>query len=156
MRRILGTLVVLAAIVVGVGIWRDWFHFRSQSSTNDDQTTTFSVDVNRQKIQDDKAAAAESARQLGERIQEGAQGIASGHSARGHIAKVGPMDNRVLVVKTSDDKELTLQLEPTTKIFGNEQAMQYQDLHEGEHIWVTYSIQDGKNIARSITILPAA
>ena len=153
MRRLLGTIVVLIGIVIIIGIWRDWFQFRSHS--NDDHMDTFSVDVNRQKLREDTAAAEKSARHIGDRIRENAEGILPEHSASGRIAHVWPMDKDLRIV-TSENKELALKVEPNTKIIENEQAMQLDGLREGERVWVVYAIKDGKNVARSITILPAS
>jgi hypothetical protein len=155
MRRLLGSLLIIIAIIVAVGIWRGWFNFRSQSAREDENRTTFSVDVNRNQIERDTAAVERSARQVGERIKEDAHGLAGDHTARGTIARIGAMEKHVLV-RTSDNKELIVEVEPATRIIENEQPIQLDGLREGERVLVTYSTRDGKNIAGSITILPAS
>src|SRR5579864_4926405 len=155
MRRFLGTLLILIVIIIVIGLWRGWFNFRSHSSIEDENRTTYSVDVNRNRIDQDTAAVERSARQAGERIKEDAQALAGNPSARGTIARVGRSEKHILI-RTTDNKDSTVEVEPSTKIVANDQAMQLDGLHEGEQVWVSYSVHDGKNVARSITILPAS
>ena len=155
MRRLLGTLVVLIAIVLGVGIWRGWFDFRSPSNSGGEKGTSYSVDVDRTQIERDTAAVERAARQTGERIKENVQGVAAKHTANGIINEVGRTEKN-LRVRTYDNKDLTVSIEPSTKIMENEQNMQLDGLQKGEQVWISYSVQDGKNVARSITLLPSS
>ena len=154
MRRLLGSLVVLIAIVVVIGIWRGWFDFRSNSREGDGNRT-YSVDVNRTQIAKDTAVVGQSARQVGERIKENVENVAGQHSANGIIIRVERKD-KLLQIRTSENKELTIAIEPSTKIVENEESVQLDGLRDGERVWITYSVQDGKNVAQSITVLPTS
>lgn len=61
MRKFLGTLVILAAIVVGVGFYRGWFDV-----STDDQSSETNVElkIDKDKIKQDAEAASEKAREL--------------------------------------------------------------------------------------------
>jgi hypothetical protein len=155
MRRLFGTLVVLALILIAIGIWRGWFGFRSHSRPGEENRTTYSVDVNHNQIERDTAAVDRSARQAGERIKENVQAVTGQRTVNGTITQVGRMEKH-LQVRTAENKELTIAIESSTSIVENEQTMQFDGLHEGEQVWITYSVQDGKNIARSITVLPTS
>lgn len=61
MRKFLGTLVILALIVAGVGFYRGWF-----GVSTDDQPgeTNIEVTIDKDKIKQDAEAASEKAREL--------------------------------------------------------------------------------------------
>jgi hypothetical protein len=54
MIRFLGVLVVLSAIVAGIGFYRGWFHTESTNAGGHDAVT---VTVDKDKINQDKASA---------------------------------------------------------------------------------------------------
>jgi|HubBroStandDraft_1064217.scaffolds.fasta_scaffold198435_1 hypothetical protein len=62
MIRFLGILVVLAALVAGIGYYRGWFHAAS-ADTNGQGTVTLTVD--KDKLNQDKASAQQEVQDLG-------------------------------------------------------------------------------------------
>ena len=62
MIRILGMLVVLLAVIAGIGYYRGWFHAGS-TDTNGQQTVTVTVD--KDKLDQDKASAQQEVQDLG-------------------------------------------------------------------------------------------
>lgn len=77
MRRLFVAVFLLLAVVVGLGIYRDWFHF----STSDKDTGKVNVDlsIDKDKMKADAEAAKEKAKTLGAQAR-GAVTPASGHS----------------------------------------------------------------------------
>jgi len=61
MTRFLGTLVVIGAIVAGIGYYRGWFHAESRQ-TNGQGTVTLTVD--KDKLNQDKASAQQQVQNL--------------------------------------------------------------------------------------------
>ncbi len=61
MRKFLGTLVLLAAVVVGVGWMRGWFDINTQSV---DDETNIEFRIDKEKIKQDAEAAKEKAREI--------------------------------------------------------------------------------------------
>ena len=66
MKRLLIVLVVLAAIVVGFGYYQGWFSF---SKSSGDDKMNFSIEVDKNKIQQDKESAKEKIRELQDKTQ---------------------------------------------------------------------------------------
>lgn len=62
MIRFLGVLVVLLAIVAGIGYYRGWFHTESRGANGQDSVT---VTVDKDKINQDKASAEQQVSDLG-------------------------------------------------------------------------------------------
>ena len=67
MRKFLGTLVLLASIVAGVGFSRGWFDV-----STDDQpgTTNVELKIDKEKIKQDAETAAEKARELADQSKD--------------------------------------------------------------------------------------
>jgi hypothetical protein len=67
MRGLFGLIVLLLAIVVGVGFYQGWFHF-STGSTGNESSATISVD--RDKIRADEGKAKEKLEEYGQKAKE--------------------------------------------------------------------------------------
>jgi hypothetical protein len=64
MMRLLGILVVLFALVAGVGYYRGWFHADAGAVNNQ---STLTVTVDKDKIDQDKAKAQQEVQDLGKK-----------------------------------------------------------------------------------------
>ena len=67
MTRFLGTLVLLAAIIIGLGWYLGWFHF---STTSDDQKTHINLTVDQDKIRKDEETAKQKLRGIEHKVKE--------------------------------------------------------------------------------------
>jgi hypothetical protein len=76
MGRFIVALLVLAAIVVGVGYYLDWFHVSKEDSTG---KTSIQVTIDKEKIQADENRAKEKVQNLGHQASERAN-EATSHS----------------------------------------------------------------------------
>jgi hypothetical protein len=70
MTRILGTLVLLAAILAVIGFSRGWFY---AETTTGDQQSTVNVTIDKDKIRQDENTAQEKAQQLKQDLGAGNQ-----------------------------------------------------------------------------------
>ena len=61
MRKFLGTLVIFALIVAGVGFYRGWFGVSADDQPGE---TSVELKIDKEKIQQDAEAASEKAREL--------------------------------------------------------------------------------------------
>src|SRR5271166_5545192 len=123
MRAIFFTLVLAVLIVVGLGFYLGWFQIHT--TRDNDNKVHVTLDVNRNKIDQDTQKARERAGQVGNQVKEGVQRAAgtvaaATHTqrAKGTLAAVDEADSR-LTVQTEDNKTLTIQAAPTTKIRRN-------------------------------------
>jgi predicted negative regulator of RcsB-dependent stress response len=70
MRKFVGTLVLLAAVVIGIGIYRGWFEFSaSHDSATDQRSIQLNIDEN--KVKSDAEKAREKANEAGDKVKEG-------------------------------------------------------------------------------------
>ena len=67
MIRMLGVLVLIVAIVAGLGFYMGWFHF---SSGSDGKNAHVTVSVDKDQIQRDKDRAVDEVRDLGQQAKD--------------------------------------------------------------------------------------
>ena len=67
MIRMLGVLVLIVAIVAGLGFYMGWFHF---SSGSDGKNAHVTVSVDKDQIQKDKDRAVDKAKDLGQQAKD--------------------------------------------------------------------------------------
>jgi hypothetical protein len=151
MRKFLLTLIVLIAIVVGVGFYLGWFAVSMDRNVDGNGKITVSLDINPGKISGTTQAVAQKAEQVGHGIKDKIDGHGNAETVKGTIAKVEPAAKRV-VVMTSGDKEVTIVVEPASKVRLNDAEIKLDDLRVGDQINADYDVKDGQNIARSVTV----
>jgi hypothetical protein len=146
MRKFLLTLIVLIAIGVGVGFYLGWFVVSMDRNVDGNGKITVSLDINPAKITGTTQVVAQKAEQIKEKIEV----HGNAETVKGTIAKVEPAAKRLVV--TSGDKEVTIVVEPTSKVRLNDADIKLDDLRVGDHINAVYDVKDGQNIARSVTV----
>jgi hypothetical protein len=68
MRRLLSTIVLLAALVAGFGWYRGWFDVTTSHA--DDGKPTLNVTVDKDKIHDDKVKVKETVKDVAHEVKE--------------------------------------------------------------------------------------
>jgi len=139
MQRFLGALVIVVIIIAVVGVYFDWFHFQKPTHNNDD-TVTYSVEVNKAKIKEDTA-------RLKEKVADATDGD---RTVAGRIITVDFKAKNV-TIETDENKEMTFHVETGTKIQRNNSSAALNEFRQGDRITVAYAVRDGQNIARSLT-----
>jgi cold shock CspA family protein len=126
MRNLLIVLIVLAAGVVGLGLYRNWF----------------SVTVNKGKMKDD----ANTAKDLAADVFKGKT-----KETTGTVKTVEQAESR-FTVKTEDNPEMIFLLSDASKFSTNQEAGKRADLKAGDQVTVKFREKDGKNQATSVVI----
>jgi predicted negative regulator of RcsB-dependent stress response len=67
MNRLLGVLVLLLAVIVGLGFYQGWFHMSTENK-DDKSNVTFTVDQD--KIHKDEEKAKEKVQDFGQKVKE--------------------------------------------------------------------------------------
>ena len=67
MVRMILVIALIVAIVAGIGFYRGWFHFSSDSDNNNAQVT---VSVDKDQIQEDKDNAIDKVEDLGQQAKD--------------------------------------------------------------------------------------
>jgi hypothetical protein len=67
MTRFLGALVLIAAIIIGVGWYLGWFHF---STGGNDRESNFNISVDKDKIRQDEERAKEKLHEFGNKVKD--------------------------------------------------------------------------------------
>jgi hypothetical protein len=158
MRAFLVTVLVVIVIVVGLGFYLGWFQIHT--TRDSDNKVHVTLDVNRNKIDQDTQKAREGAAKVGNQVTEGVKKAAGNvakaintHRAKGDVVSVAEADSRV-TVRTEDNKTLTVKAEPTTKIRRNGVEAGMDSLTQGDHVLIEYREENGDNVASSITVRP--
>jgi predicted negative regulator of RcsB-dependent stress response len=73
MRNLIVTLVLLAAIVIGVGIYRGWFTFSSSHDSGTDQRS-IQLNIDENKAKSDAEKVKEKASDAGTKVKEKTEG----------------------------------------------------------------------------------
>lgn len=81
-------------------------------------------------------------------VKEEAPPAAEGTSVQGTVVRVVGSDQ--VIVKTEDNKEVTIYVAPQTKYVFDERPARFQDLRPGSDIRVQYDVRDRRNVARGI------
>jgi hypothetical protein len=135
MLRLIGALVVVAAIVVGVAIYFQWIDV---SAKPHDGKTDINVSINRDRFREDVTHFQEKVRNV------------KPSEVKGKIAAVG-VDKKVVTVQ-HDGGTMDLHVTDGTQIRVGERAGQVADLQAGMRVTATYAVEGGQNAARTIRV----
>jgi hypothetical protein len=159
MRGIFIALFLAVAIVVGLGFYLGWFQIHTTRDA--DNKVHVTLDVDRNKIDQDAQKARARAAEVGNRVKKGVKEAANAigaavhtHRAKGAVVAVDPADAR-LTVRTDDNKTLTVQTAPTTKIRRDGVDAGMDNLTQGDQVLIEYREENGTNVADAITVKPA-
>jgi hypothetical protein len=67
MARLIGAIVIVLAILVGIGFYMDWFHVSTNQSG---QKSNVEISVDKQKIQEDEEAAKKKVEELKDKAKQ--------------------------------------------------------------------------------------
>jgi hypothetical protein len=153
MRKLIGTVVILAAIFVGLGAYLDWFNLSSREKGSDHKKTTVTLEVDKGKMQEDTEAARQKAGEFGEKVKTKIDSLGGTETVKGTVIKVSEGDHHFTLM-TAANKELTFDMDASSQVRFTDREASMKDLKAGDQATVTYKVKDGKNMARSIAIEP--
>jgi hypothetical protein len=151
MRYVFLTALVLIAAVLGLGFYLEWFKVWTKPGSPDGQKVTLGLEVDKARIQEDTQAAQRRAQEFGAAVRKSLSALAGAETVKGKVVKVEETDQR-FTLTTADNKELTIQVDPSSKLRLNDTEVQTKDLQAGDRVTVVYQVKDGNNIAQSVTI----
>ena len=154
MRGLLAALVIVFLIVLGLGLYLDWFSFTvNRDAEGKGSGVTFQV--NQKQIAKDTERAGQAVKNFGKQIAPGAGNgqPAATHTVKGTLMNVDQKD-RQLTIKTADDKAVAVVLPQDTKIRRNDVEVNLDGLMPGDRLEVIYRDEDGKHVADAVTVLP--
>ncbi len=135
MLRLLGALVVVAAIVIGVAIYFNWIDV---SVAPHDGKTDINVGINRDRFREDVT-----------HFQEKLQNVKP-RDVKGKVAAVAA-DKKMVSVQ-HDGGTMDLHVTDATQIHVGERPAQIADLQAGMRVTATYAVEGGQNTARTIRV----
>jgi hypothetical protein len=153
MRGFFATLVILFLVVLGLGLYFDWFHF-SWNRNDEGKQNGVSFNVNRERIAHDTERAGQAVKNVGRKVAQAAHS-AQTHTVRGTVTKVD-MTDRQLTLTTADNQSLTVVLPTNARIRRNDVNANVENLAAGDRVEVVYRDENGKHMADSVTVLPGA
>jgi hypothetical protein len=156
MRGLFTLLLIVFLVLLGLGLYLDWFRFLVNRNA-EGQGTGVTFQVNREKIARDTEKLGQEVRHLGKKVQQQAhKGAAPAPQAvKGKLMNVDQAEHRLLI-KTGDNHTLTVVTGPKTKISRHAVEVPLNELMEGDHLEVLYREENGKHVAESITVDPDA
>src|SRR5262249_27940660 len=135
MLRLIGALVVVAAIVIGVAIYFKWIDV---SATPQDGKTDVNVSINRDRFREDVT-----------HFQEKVQNVKP-REVKGKIGAVAA-DKKTVTVQ-HDGGTMDLRVTDATQIHVGDRAAKIADLQAGMRVTATYAVEGGQNNARTIRV----
>jgi Cu/Ag efflux protein CusF len=158
MRGILIVLLVVLVGVVGLGFYLEWWGF-SRTRDAEGKGTGVTFNVNRERIAEDAKKAGGAIRNLGKKVQPGSRDDASREAAatqtvKGTLKKVEAAEHR-LTITTPEDRPVTVETGPATKIRRNDVEVRLNELMEGDRVVVQCRDENGKRVAQSVTVEPS-
>jgi hypothetical protein len=150
-KAILTLVVVLIAVTIGLGYYRDWFNFSTKRSAQGDDKVTLSLQVDTGKIKHDIEAAKQKVKDIGKTGNDNVEALAGAATVKGTLVKVEEAGQRFTLM-TADNQQLAIQLDASSQLRLMEAEMRPEDLRAGDRVTVVYKVNDGKNIAQSVTI----
>jgi hypothetical protein len=141
----------LLLLVIGIGalgFYLDWWRVKKTSHGNEVDIT---LSVDKDKIKKDTGAAVEQARKAGDNAREEMRKLAGRETVRGKIAAVNAADGAITVSRDNAES-VVVHTNESTALKRGADAVTLPDLQPEQAVTVVYAVQDGKNIATSVTV----
>ncbi len=136
-KRLVGALIVLAAVGFVIGLSLGWFHF---STSNDPANGRYviSLEVNKGKVIGDTDAAKG-------KVEKMTGSLQTTKVAKGKLVKVEEANRRFSIAEP-DNKELEFQVPASSKV-------RLKDLQAGDEVTVHYTVDGNTNLVQTITVI---
>jgi hypothetical protein len=100
-------------------------------------------------VKEEAQAAKEKAREVGSAVKDRLAKATPEETVRGKVVKIDESGHS-FDLTTSDKKQVSVQVDSSSKLTLKGSDLQLQDLHNGDDVTVTYHAKEGKNVATSI------
>jgi hypothetical protein len=148
------TLAVVLVIGCGTAYWLHWWRISTVPS-NDNSKTEVRLTVDKDKMTEDVNAAKgtikDDVQGLKEKTHEKRKTPSSGQSVEGTIHTLDP-SNLKLTVMSDMNEEVRVRTETATRIRVGDKEGTLADLKIGDAVIVTYELDKGEKVAKTITV----
>ncbi|MCI0461566.1 MAG: hypothetical protein L0Z62_31845 [Gemmataceae bacterium] len=157
MRTLFGTLLIVFLVLLGIGLYLDWFSFSTRRDPQG-KVDGVTLNVNRDRIEQDTSRVREGVRKAGEQVRQGAEEAAEhirnpAQTVEGRVVSVNEGEAR-LTVRTADNRTVDLDTTASTRARRHEVEVLVGQLMEGDQVVVRYHEQNGRQVADTITVQP--
>lgn len=148
MGRIISVVLIVLVGIGALGFYLDWWKFQ-QTSHGGETDITLTVDKN--KIKTDTRSAADRVRNAGRDAKQQAEQLTGREAVRGKVISVDA-DKRMLTVARDKAESITVHTVDATTVKRNDETISLREVQPDQPVMVVYSTEEGKHIARSITV----
>jgi Cu/Ag efflux protein CusF len=151
------SLLLLAAVGVGIAIYANWVYFSKEESAD---RTQVRMDIDKEKIKKDVATVEKKADQLKEEARDLKDKFARNdhqeqevrsETVTGKIIVADP-EKKQVTVATSDNKTLTMAMTADTQIRLGDKDAKLSDLKAGQQVTCVHASKNGQDVCRSLTV----
>jgi hypothetical protein len=140
--------VLIIGAALGFGYYCGWLRL---SAEREQGKVAVGMQVDTDKIKADAKATGEKARHLTDKFRGDGEEAEHAETVQGTVTSIDEAERRLLV-STAGNKELTIQVDATTKIRFRETQATLKEMRTGDAVTVVFHVKDGKNLAQSITL----
>lgn len=163
MKYVVSTVLVVLAVVIGIGFYQQWWSVNAESDgTADKRTVDLNLTIDTDKASKDlkeagKAtneaveSAGESISNLADKARE-AVGNPTGDKLKGTVSSVDDQ-NRSLTIETGAESVSFVVAEDVDIVDEEANVKTLNNITKGDKITVTYTEEDGKKIANDIEFI---
>jgi hypothetical protein len=137
-------VLFLGVAFIALGIYQGWFQVKDNKMTTDKEKMNKDLETIKEKAKEVGKDIKDKVAKMVDKVKEktGSKN-ADRHTVSGTVKAVQPADHR-LVLTTSDDREMTIQVPDA--------ARKLADVKAGDRVNVTYENHEGKKEATAVTI----
>lgn len=149
MGRIIIALLLVVAAVAGIGYYRDWFTVSSKEKESGKVEVAMTIE--KENIAKDTKTVVDETKKGVKSARENAQKLLGREIFKGTIKSVDSKNGSLTVVP-KEKEPVSFQTNNDTQIKRQGKTISLGDLKDSEKVIVVYSVTEGQNIARSITV----
>jgi hypothetical protein len=147
--RVLLVVVLIAAVLVGVGFYMGWLNLSWTGNGQD--LRDLRVGLDKDKFKSDMQKAGHAAAKAGEAVNDKLHAAVGTPTVRGTVKDVTMSPERI-TVDAADKKTVTAEVTDQTSIKVGERKAALEDLKPGMPVLMECNVKDGQYTARSITV----
>lgn len=141
------TIGLLLVLIVGVGLWQNWFEFSASTDRGPQQDEMkMKVTINKDEMRED----AERAEDEAARLKQSVQAFRDLETIDGNISRVDSASDTLTI--NTDDGDIAVVVDENTEIVRDDDDVPLTDLEPAERVTVTYRQGDEVNQAQKVTV----
>lgn len=149
MFRTIGIVVVCLGLAFGLGLYFQWFTIAA--SNTDSRTSDVRVAIDKNKVDKDVKAVKDKVDKAEKAVNDEFHNLLGDKTMEGTIQKIETAKEE-LTVRDNKNQDVTIKLDPATKIKISDKAGALSDLKTDDPVSVKYETKKDGNVARTITV----